>query len=94
MILVVETQRANYLFSCPSAAEAFAAGERRHWSEMCSGIGPVPIKPVPLSRFHRFSPADPDCPMEFGAVAEMRCNRIRRHVRRWWAERDAWWAAA
>jgi hypothetical protein len=87
---VVETQRADFLFACPSAAESFAASERRKLSDLCPGMGPAPIDVVPMSSLHRFNP---DCPLEAGPGQES-CRRVRRHVHRWWAERDAWWAAA
>jgi hypothetical protein len=90
---IVETQRADYLFACPSAAESFAASERRHWSEQCPDMGRAPIDPVPMTSRHRFDQANPDCPLEAGPGQES-CRRVQRHVRRWWAERDAWWAAA
>jgi hypothetical protein len=89
-LLVVETQHADYLFACPSAAESFAAKQRRHWSEMCPGIGRVPIDPVPLTALHRFSASNENCPLEPGPGQE-HCRRVRRHVRRWWDAKDAWW---
>jgi len=92
-IYVVETQRADYLFGCPSAAESFAASKRRELSDLCPGMGPAPIDVVPMSSRHRFNQANPDCPLEAGPGQES-CHRVRRHVRRWWTERDAWWAAA
>jgi hypothetical protein len=92
-MFVVETQQANYLFACPGAAEAFAASQRRHWAEMCPGIGRVPIQPVPLAPCHRFSTANADRPLEPGSDSDERCRRVQRHVHRWWAERDRWWAS-
>lgn len=89
-LFVVETQRADYLFACPSAAESFAAGERRWWNEHCPGGGWGRIEPVALATRHQFNRTDPDCPLEPGPGQEY-CRRVRRHVRRWWNARDAWW---
>jgi len=92
-MLVVETQQANYLFACPNAAEAFAASQRRHLSGLCPGIGPVRVRPVPLAPCYRFSPANADRPLIAGSDSDERCRRVQRHVHRWWAERDRWWAS-
>lgn len=92
-MLVVETQQANYVFACPNAAEAFAAKQRKHWSDLCPDMGPVRVKPVALAPCHRFNAANPDRPLIAGSDSDERCRRVQRHVHRWWAERDCWWAS-
>ena len=89
-LLVVETQRADYLFACPSAAKSFAAGERRWWDEHCPGGRWGRIEPVALASRHQFNPDDSAHPLEPGP-GQGHCRRVRRHVRRWWSARNAWW---
>jgi hypothetical protein len=91
-MFVVETQQADYLFACPQAAKAFARAEEAHWQDMVEGIGPLFIRPVALGPQHRFSPAHANTPLEAGPGQEA-CKRVKRHVKRWWRERDAWWNA-
>lgn len=78
-----------YLFACPSAAAAFAAEERKAFLDRDWPITRI-IYPEPLAAKHRFSERFENCPMEFGP-GQKNCRRIRRHIRRWWRERDAWW---
>jgi hypothetical protein len=91
-LFVVETQNADYLFHCPSAAASFAAEKRRWWIENCPPMGTPPIFPVPMGPQHRFRTDFADTPLEAGPGQDS-CSRVQRHVRRWWAERDAWWNA-
>ncbi len=91
-LLVVETQSADYLFHCPSAAASFARQERQRWINSCPPMGTPPIFPVPMGSQHRFRTDFADTPLEAGPGQD-RCRRVQRHVRRWWADRDAWWNA-
>lgn len=90
MILVIETQSANFLFADPGAAEVFAKSERQWWYEHCPGIGYVPIEPVHLNQFHKFRPEFENVPLKAGP-GQHKCRRIVRHVNNWWKARDNWW---
>ena len=88
-LLVVVTQRADFLFACPSAAAEFCSAEKQWWYEStgsCFGIFPEQ-----LGSLHRFREEAADHPMEAGP-GQGQCRRVRRHVARWWRERDAWYA--
>lgn len=84
---VVETQQANWVFSCPRAAAKKAESERQWWREH-TGTSPI-IAPVPLADSHKFRPADCCCPLEPGESRPSR--RVQRHCHRWHKERAAWW---
>ena len=90
-LLVVETQRGDFLFACPSAAAAFAVEERLWWREHV-GIDPT-IRPVPLKANYRFREEAPDSLLVVGP-GQAACRRVQRHVARWWRERDKWNSSA
>jgi hypothetical protein len=89
-LLVVETQRANYLFACPSAANKFAASERQWWIDHC---------PVPLGPEHKFRvPNSPSTgafssePIPLDALpSQLKCRRVQRRIMKWQSARDDWW---
>jgi hypothetical protein len=95
-LLVVETQRANYLFVCPSAAKKFAASEQQWWIDNCPGIGAVPIRPVPLGPEHKFRvPNSPSAgafssePIPLDALpSQLKCRRVQRRIMKWQSARD------
>ena len=97
-LIVVETQTANYLFACPSAAEKFAASERQWWIDHCPGIGTVPIRPVPLGPEHKFqAPNSPSTgafssnPIPLDALpSQLKCRRVQRRIMKWQSARDDW----